>query len=151
MPRAISISSFRQRISELFSEAVWQGHLVEIARRRERAFLVGLAQLKRLLEPVSFQPEVIAEEGAVSIWLPELELWGRGESFAEAKADLVFEVRDYVEEYLDESERYLAAPNRAQHFPAVVRAHLADLTGNLDDVLFAAPRTEAPIREPVPA
>ncbi len=152
MPHTTSISEFRQRVSELFSEAVWHGRIVEVARgSRDRAVLLGITQLERLLDPIEFHPEVIADDEAVSIWLAELELWGRGTDFGEAKADLVAEVRDYVEEYLSESERYLAAPNRAGHFPAVVRAYAADRSGRLDEVLFAVPR-EVPVpREPVPA
>ena len=90
---------------------------------------------------------MLAEEESISIWLPELEVWGHGETFAEAKEDLLAEVRDYVDEYLDEPERYLGAPNRAHHFPAIIRAHVADLAGKLDAVLFAAP----PAREPLTA
>lgn len=152
IPAATSISEFRQRISELFSEAVWHGQLVEVVRGlHQRAMLIGFPQLERLLEPVSFHPEVIAEDGSIAIWLPELELWGHGESFAEAKEDLAAEVRDYVGEYLGDSDRYLASPNRGHHFPAIVRAYVADRSGHLDDVLFAAPTDVAGARELVPA
>ena len=99
---------------------------------------------------MSFHPEVIAEDGSIAIWLPELELWGHGESFAEAKGDLAAEVRDYVGEYLTESDRYLASPNRAHQFPAIVRAYVADRSGHLEDVLFAAPSDVTSARELVP-
>ena len=140
-----TISQFRSRISDYFSQAVWRGRIVEIARgERERGFFLGHSQLERLVEGVSFNPELMAEEDSVSIWLPELDLWGEGETFADAKADLLTEVREYVDEYLGDSERYLAAPNRAHHFPVVLRALLADRKHELADILFAAPEELVP-------
>jgi hypothetical protein len=78
-----------------------------------------------LLDGCGFNPEVLEEPGAVSIWLPELALYGRGPSLDAAKADLLDEVCDYVDEYLREAHAYLRAPNRRRHFPYIVKALLA--------------------------
>jgi len=75
----------------------------------------------------------------VSIWLPEFAVYGEGATYAEAKADLLDEVRVYVDEYLLHAEDYRRAPNRAAHFPHVLKAYLADLRGELDLLLFSGP------------
>ena len=79
----------------------------------------------------------------MTLWLPEFALYGRGRTYGEAQDDLVEEVRAYVNDYLDESVAYLNAPNRAAHFPHVVRALVADAQGRLVDTLFAPPAEEA--------
>ena len=106
---------------------------------RERGLLIGADELELLLSSFDFHPEAFFEPAAVSIWLPELALFGRGDSFADAQADLVDEVRDYVDEYVADAPLYLRAPNRADHFPYVLRAFVADSAGRLEDVLFAGP------------
>ena len=57
--------------------------------------------------------------------------------------DLIDEVRDYIEEYWAEIDSYRKAPNRASHFPYLMRAHLADRSGDLLDVLLAEPSDAA--------
>ncbi|HEX8958231.1 MAG TPA: hypothetical protein VF770_00240 [Solirubrobacterales bacterium] len=140
MPTALNITEFRRSIGPTFSAAV-QGHRpVKIDRgARESGVLFGAEEALALVANCEFHPEVYRKQGALSIWLPEFALYGRGVSFSAARDDLIAEVRDYVEEYLDEAELYSRAPNRASHFPFVVRAWLADATGELADVLFAPP------------
>jgi hypothetical protein len=142
MPQALNITEFRRSIGPTFSAAV-QGHRpVRIDRgARESGVLLGAEEALALVARCRFDPEVFQEKGAVSVWLPEFALYGRGASFAEAREDLLDEVRAYVEEYLDEAELYSRAPNRAAHFPLVVRAWLADASGELAEVLFAPPPT----------
>jgi hypothetical protein len=90
------------------------------------------------------------EPGAVNIWLPELALYGRGPDFDAARDDLLDEVRDYVDEYVERAAEFLRAPNRAHHYPFVLKALLADVRNELEDVLFAEPASATP-REPVAA
>ena len=119
-------------------------HPVAIERAGlEPALLIGADELGRLLVDYEFHPEVFFEGDVVSIWLPELTLYGRGTSYNEAEDDLVHEVRDYVDEYLDEAPLYLRAPNRAEQFPYVIKALVADATGHLAAILFAEPRPVA--------
>lgn len=73
----------------------------------------------------------------LSIWLPELELRGRGADFESAREDLIDEVRQYVEEYLGDDRLRMAA-NHQPHVPWVVRAMLLD-DGQLAEALFAQP------------
>jgi hypothetical protein len=138
-----SVSELRESLREAFSGAVQQHRPVVVERRDERAALIGLDDLDVLLEPHEFRPEAFFEVDAVTLWLPEFALYGRGRTYGEAQDDLVEEVRAYVIDYLEESVAYLNAPNRAAHFPHVVRALVADAQGRLVDTLFAPPAEEA--------
>ncbi len=90
-----------------------------------------------MISGYEFNPEAFFEPEAVSIWLPELGLYGRGPTFEEAQEDLLAEIRDYVDEYLAETQLYLRAPNRAEHFPFIMRALVADAEDRLAAVVFA--------------
>jgi hypothetical protein len=141
MPRTISATDARKHWSSFFSRAVHDRWPVLIERGRdERGLLIGSNELELVLSHHEFHPEAFFEPEAVSIWLPELALYGRGPSFEDAQNDLVDEVRDYIEEYLADAALYLRAPNRADHFPYVLRAFLADSDDRLGEVLFVEPR-----------
>lgn len=141
MSHSISATDARRQWSSFFSRAVHDRWPVLIERGRgERGLLIGSDELELVLSHYEFHPEVVFEEDAVSIWLPELALYGRGSSFDDAQSDLFEEVREYVDEYMADAGLYLRAPNRAGHFPYVLRAFVADPTDGLQDVLFAEPR-----------
>lgn len=138
MAITVSTTEARTRWSALFSRAVNDRWPVAIERgSSDVGFLIGAAELERLLAERTFTPEAFFEENAVSLWLPEFALYGRGRSFEEAQSDLVDEVRTYVAEYLADAPLYLRAPNRAEHFPWVLKAYVADAVGRLEDTLFA--------------
>lgn len=98
-----------------------------------------------------FSPQVIRGDEAVSIWLPEFEVYGEGPTYADAKAAVLVEVRVYVQEYLANADEYRRAPNRAGHFPHVVKALIAETRGHLEQVIFPAPPDLATLRAHVPA
>ena len=139
MPRSVSITEARRTIGQLFSDVVVRRRPVLIERHGHAGLLVGEDDAVDLLAPYEFHTEALFEAGAVSLWVPELALYGRGSSYDEATADLVDEVRAYIDEYWVEIERYRHAPNRAGHFPYLCRAYLADRRGRLLDVLLAEP------------
>lgn len=139
MPRSVSITEARRTIGPLFSDVVVRRRPALIERQNQAGLLLGEDDAVDLLAPYEFHTEVIFEGGAVSFWVPELTLYGRGPSYEEAAADLADEVRGYIDEYWAEIDRYRQAPNRADHFPYLFRAHLADRHGRLLDVLLAEP------------
>lgn len=96
-------------------------------------------ELQAALEPFEFHPEVTFEGGSVSIWLPELKVYGAGATYEDAKADLLADIRDAVNAFRAHRDRYLAAPNRRSQIPYVIKAMLADHRGELGDVVFACP------------
>lgn len=141
MSHSVSATNARRQWSSFFSRAIHGHWPVLIERGRdERGLLIGSDELELLLSHYEFHPEALFEEDAVSIWLPELALYGRGLSFDDARSDLAEEVREYVDEYMADADLYLRAPNRAGHFPYVLRAFVADSTDSLQTVLFAEPR-----------
>lgn len=132
---AVVYSEARNGFADIFDAAIAHAP-TRIARRRSgEAVLIGHDDLVALTEPFGFHPAVYFEPQGVSIWLPELELWGRGDDFASAHEDLVDEVRQYLEEYLAD-ERLRAAPNHRPHAPWLVRAMLLD-DDQLSEALFA--------------
>jgi hypothetical protein len=141
----LNLSDVRDRISDVFTDAVVRHRPVPILRGgKDLGLLLGIEEVVRLVEDVSFEPEVFKEAGAVNVWLPEFQVYGRGKDLATARLDLLDEVRDYVLEYLEEIDSYRAAPNRRAHFPHVIKALVADLSGHLDSVIFAdRPTTQA--------
>lgn len=137
---AISSSEARKRWADVFSQAVAEGAPVAIERGGdERGLLIGFEELRMLLDRYPFTTETYFEGETVTLWLVELQLLGRGDSFDEAHADLTDEVRAYVDEYLADARVYLRAPNRRAHFPWILRAYVADTAGFLGDVLIGAP------------
>lgn len=144
MPEALSVTAVRKRISRVVDEVVDEHRPIVVDRnRRDHFVMLASEDAQLLLEGYGFNPEVLVEPGAVSIWLPELALYGRGSSFVEAKQDLLDELRDYVDEYLEGAHAYLRAPNRRGHFPYVVKALLADVGGDLESLLFPLPAPAA--------
>jgi hypothetical protein len=140
MPKPVSISSFRQRTGPYFTEAVHRHAPLAILRGSEDlGLLLGRDEAWALLADRSFSPEVMRGDGGVSIWLPEFALYGQGATYAQARADLLEEVRAYLDEYLTEAAEYRRAPNRAAHLPYVIKAYLADLRGELERVIFPGP------------
>ena len=140
MPEVLNITSARRIIGDVVTDAVVHHRPVPIERnRRDQALVLGRDDILRLVAGHEFHPEVFNEEGAVSAWLPEFALYGRGGSFLEAQEDLLDEVRLYVDDYLERADEFLRAPNRAHHYPWVLRALIAELKEELADVLFAEP------------
>lgn len=147
MPEPVNITAFRQKAGPYFSEVV-HGHMPLAIQRGsgDLGLLLGGDEAWALLADRSFSPKVSrGGQGGISIWLSEFSVYGQGSTYAEAKQDLLDEVRVYVSEYLDNSEEYLRAPNRADHLPHIVKAFLADLRGELEQTVFpTAPSTQLP-------
>ncbi len=140
MPEILSITVARRTIGDVVTAAVVHHRPVPIERnRRDQALVLGRDDILRLVSGHEFHPEVFSEEGAVSIWLPEFALYGRGGSFVEAQEDLLDEVRLYVDGYVERAGEFLRAPNRAHHYPWVLRALIAEMKDELAEVLFAEP------------
>jgi hypothetical protein len=134
----VSISAFRDHCGSVFTEAV-RHHRPQVIRRgpEDRGLLVGLDEMWEMLADCSFSPQVMRGERGVSIWLPEFEVYGEGTDYAEAKAEL-----------LEEDGR---APNRRGHFSHVVKALVAEVRGELEQVLFPGPPDLAALRAQVAA
>lgn len=141
MPARVPITRFRDNLGPAFSQAIHEHRPQFIERNnREHGVLLGSDDLMALLAQHEFHPEVFREEGAISVWLPEFAVYGRGPALDAAITDLLDEIRAYVDEYLEDPRRYRSAPNRAHHYGHVLRAAVADIRAELQDVVFAEPR-----------
>lgn len=104
-----------------------------------------------LLSDRAFTPQVMRGDAGVSIWLPEFEVYGEGDTYAEAKSELLDDVRAYVAEYLEHAEEYRRAPNRAGHLAHVVKAFVAEARGELEQTIVPGPPDLATLRARVAA
>lgn len=133
----MNYSQARDALADLFDAAM--DHLpTQIERRRSgEAVLISSDDLRDVLERYEFTPQVYFEAGAVSVWLPELAVWGRGSDLAGARTDLLAEVREYIEDFATD-EVLRRAPNHRERAAWVLRARL--LTDeDLDAALFDDP------------
>jgi hypothetical protein len=138
-------SKARTELADLHENAL--AHLpTRITRRRaDSAVLVSESDFLDLLSPFEFHPEVLFEEGATSIWLPELAVWGRGESFASAREDLLDEIYQLLAVFEDD-ERLRNAPNVVAQRPWIYRLMAAG-ESEWETLLFAEPaQREQPAR-----
>jgi hypothetical protein len=138
-------SKARTELADLHENAL--AHLpTRITRRRaDSAVLVSESDFLDLLSPFEFHPEVLFEEGATSIWLPELAVWGRGESFASAREDLLDEIYHLLAVFEDD-ERLRNAPNVVAQRPWIYRLMAAG-ESEWETLLFAEPaQREQPAR-----
>jgi hypothetical protein len=135
---AVIFSEARASLADLFDAAI--RHVpTRIARRRSgEAVLISREDLLQLVSRYEFTPAVYFEPKAVSIWLPELAIWGRGEAFEEAREDLINEVRQYVAEFAGDERMRLAA-NHVARTPWIIRALLTDDDEELAEAIFAEP------------
>lgn len=135
-------SRARTELADLHEHAL--AHLpTRITRRRAAsAVLVSESDFVELLGQFEFHPDVLFEEGATSIWLPELSIWGRGDSFAAAKEDLLDEVAQLLAVFEDD-ERLRDAPNVVPQRPWIYRLMAAG-TDDWESILFVEPRPSEP-------
>ena len=138
---AIPYSRARADLADVFEAAI--EHLpTRIDRRRAApAVLISLEDLKTLLAEFDFHPEVLFETSAVGIWLPELSIWGRGESFEDARADLLDEIDELLAQ-LAASARLRAAPNVVERLPWIFRLMSVEEDDERLEMLFAETSTE---------
>lgn len=143
----MNYSDARAALADLHEHAL--SHLpTRITRRRsDAAVLVSEADLRRLLGRYDFHPDVFFESGAVSIWLPELALWGRGATFADAREDLLEEI-DQLLRVLEHDERARLAPNMVAMMPWIYRVLGARSDDERLEILFAEPATGTPAATP---
>ena len=133
----MQFSQARSELADLHEHAISHSPTRITRRRADSAVILSEADFRDLLSPFEFHPEVLFDEGATSIWLPELAIWGRGSSFAEAKEDLLDEV-DQLLAVFEDDERLRNAPNVVAQRPWIYRL-MATGEDEWEDLLFAGP------------
>jgi hypothetical protein len=138
----ITYSRARADLADLYDNAL--EHLpTRIERRRaDPAVLLSLEDFKVLLSQFAFAPEVLFEASSVAVWLPELAIWGRGSTFADAKEDLLAEIEQLLA-LLSNDARLRSAPNTVERLPWIFRLMYAEDDAEREEVLFEAPAAES--------
>jgi hypothetical protein len=144
----IQFSQARAELPDLHENAIAHLPTRIIRRRSDPAVLLSDEDFKAVLSQYQFHPEVLFEEGATSIWLPELAIWGRGESFPSAKEDLLEEV-DQLLSVIESDDRFRNAPNTVARLPWIYRL-MGTNEEEWEGILFAQP-AETEHRIPAPA
>ncbi len=91
------------------------------------------------VEPAQVVVDYLPDEDGIGLWVNELGIGAHGVNVAEARRNLVGEVRAYVASFLGELPVYLTWPDRARLVPHVLRLAVARNDAELAHLLFDAP------------
>lgn len=134
-------SQARTELADLYDLALEHLPTRIVRRRADPAVLLSMEDFGALLSQFEFAPEVLFETSSVAVWLPELSIWGRGATFADAKQDLLAEI-DQLLALLVSDARLRSAPNMVERLPWIFRLMYAETDAEREEVLFAAPAAE---------
>lgn len=134
----MTASRARDEFPSLQDAAAQHEPTLIVRRRGGSAVVISNEDFQAILQQWSFSPQVFREGTSVSVWLPELSIWGRGASFADAKADLLGEI-DQLLGLLSEDARYRNSPDMVKRLPWIYRLMLAEDDAERSRVLFAPP------------
>ena len=124
----IKFTDARKTFTELFND-VWHRSLPAIVNRKqaEEVLLLRRDLQQYILRPYVFKPEVLPEDdGSITVALDLIDIAVNGPTLNEAIEELVRELKIYAEDYRDNINLFLNAPNRKAHFPYVLRVWLCD-------------------------
>jgi antitoxin YefM len=138
---AVGVVRARSDLGRLVKNAALFHKPSLIANGEAVGLLLGVEDVESLAAGLIFNPEVYRDGEGVSVWLPELEVYGHGGQVDSALEDLAQEVREYVDEYLADIDRYRHAPNRSSHFPYVLKALALEASGHLEQALTGSEAT----------
>ena len=121
-----NLSTARQRFSEVYTETYAQYRPSVIKRNKGEEILLLRSDLqKMLLQKHTIITNVIREDdGSVTITTEPLDLYANADNEDAAINELIQEMKDYANDYLDRASFFLQSPNRRDHFPYVLRISL---------------------------
>lgn len=136
----IQFSHAKAHLSAVMDDVVHRDRLTAIRRERGRdevMYLLPRDLLDAALGAASFAVDYLPdEEGGIGLWLNDLEVGAHGTDVADARAQLLGEVRAYVANFLGQLPVYLTWPDRARLVPQVLRLAVARDEGELARLLF---------------
>lgn len=109
------------------------------------AVVMSREDLARMLEQYRFSVDLLPEEeGAFTLWIPELGVGESGATIRKARQALTAAVRAYVQHYWDRYDAWRHIPDKSAQWPYILRLSLArDDRELLSMVLEATPRPDA--------
>ncbi len=139
MVEELQFSQAKARLSSVMDEVVHRDRLKAVRRDRgtdEVMYLMARDVLHAAVDSAPLVVDYLTDEDGVGLWLNDLEVGAHGENAAEARRNLIAEVRAYVANFLGELPVYLAWPDRARLVPRVLRLALARDDEELARLLF---------------
>jgi len=138
----LQFSQAKARLSALMDEVVHRDQLKAVRRDRgtdEVMYLLPRGLLAAAVETALVVVDYVPDEDGIGLWVNELNIGAHGVDVAEARRNLVGEVRAYVANFLGELPVYLSWPDRARLVPHVLRLAVARDDAELARLLFEAP------------
>jgi hypothetical protein len=138
----MTASQARYAFADLHESAMRHTPTRIVRRRGGAAVLVSEEDFETMLRGFRFHPEVFFEGSSVSIWLPELKIWGRGSQFEDAQTDLLDEI-DQLTALLDGDSLMRAAPEIVERLPWIFRLAKTKEDAQRLELLFEEPVSDA--------
>lgn len=141
--RILKFSAAKADLSNVFDAVERAGVRVVARRKSPRLALLRHDEVGELLaEHYPFTTQVSeADDGTVSVWLDQLALYGRGESYDEALDNLLDEIEAYLEDW---EARLHRVRNHQERRWWVHRLQLASDRDELRASVVPAPATGIP-------
>jgi hypothetical protein len=135
----IQLSQAEARLSEVMDAVVHRERLTAIRREQvphEIMYLLPREVLDAIVGSARVQVDYLPDEEGIGLWVNDLEIGAYGATVAEARQNLVREVRAYIANFLGELRLYLTWPDRARLMPQVLRLAVARDDEELSRLLF---------------
>lgn len=105
-------------------------------KQKEQVLLVRTDLQKVLLEEYKLKPKKIAEDdGSIILALDEIELYVNADTTEKAIEELIQDIKNYAQDYIQRPQLFLNAPNRRSHFPYILRVLLCDNDDEIKSLL----------------
>ncbi|MBA1333962.1 MAG: Exoribonuclease R [Firmicutes bacterium] len=132
-----NLTDARKSFSTLYDEVFNTFKPTIVTRKKtEEVLLLRVDLQKMLLRHFSLKPEVIAEDdNSITLTVNELEIYANANTMEEAVQELINDLKQYAQDYIQRSQLFLHSPNRRAHFPYVLRIMLCDNDDEIRDLL----------------
>ncbi len=124
----LQFTDARKDFTSMYNE-VFNSYKPMIIKRKqaEEVLMLRTDLQKMLLSNFTLKPEILHEEdGSITLALDTLEMYVNAETPEKAIVDLIQDLKNYAQDYIDRSQLFLNAPNRRPHFPYVLRILLCE-------------------------
>ncbi|MEV0561576.1 hypothetical protein [Dactylosporangium sp. NPDC050588] len=115
-------STARAHFKDLL-DAARRGRVATVQRETGRAAVVDAERLRATLVGVLPRPQVVAEDGGWSVFLPGVPIAADAATFDEAIKEMIVALREYADDW---QEHLLDAPNRRNNWALVQVIELSD-------------------------
>ncbi len=135
----VQFSQAKARLSEIMDNVVHRDHPTAVRRERgknEVMYLLPREVIEAAVGNAHIAVDYLPDAEGIGLWANDFEIGAHGMDVAEARRNLVREVRTYVTNFLGELPVYLTWPDRARLVPQVLRLAVARDDEELARLLF---------------